>query len=64
MIMKVLNSPRELQQRLNPRVMDNNPLLQHQGCIQDDGLHPELRHHIWDKSKNMVEDLRSCDIFH
>lgn len=38
--------PRELQQRFNARVVDDDPPLQHESGVKDDGLHTELRHHI------------------
>lgn len=36
------HTPGEFQQRFNPRVVDNDPLLQHKGGIKDDVLHTKL----------------------
>lgn len=46
------HTPCEFQQRFNPRVVDDDPLLQHQRRIEDDVLHPKLQH-VCGRKKNM-----------
>lgn len=40
-------APCKFQQWLDARVMDDDPLLQHEGGVKDDGLHTKVRHHIY-----------------
>lgn len=47
-------APCKFQQWLDARVMDDDPLLQHEGGVKDDGLHTKVRHHIYSRTETQA----------